>query len=60
METISEIKSHKSFEQLKAEYFPQLVKKERNKQKENDVENLAICLANKSFNEVISQNGKAM
>ncbi len=55
METINEIKNYKSFEQLKAEFFPQLVEKERNKQKENDIEKLAICLADKSFNEVIGE-----
>jgi hypothetical protein len=55
METISEIKNYKSFEQLKAEFFPQFVEKERNKQKENDIEKLAICLANKSFNDVLNK-----
>lgn len=60
MEAINERKSYKSFEQLKAELFPQLVEKERNKQKENDIEKLAISLANKSFNNVIGKSGEIL
>lgn len=54
MKTTDEIKNYNSFEQLKANFFPQLVEKERNKKKENDVVKLAISLADKSFNKVIS------
>jgi hypothetical protein len=60
MEAINEFKSYKSFEQLKAEFFPQLAEKERNKQKENDIEKLAISLANTSFNNVIGKSGKIL
>lgn len=55
MTTIIKPKNYKSFEQLKAELFPQLVEDERNSQERKDIEQFAINLANKSFDDVLSK-----
>ena len=56
METTNQTKIYNSFEQFKSSFFPQLVKKENEKQEQKNIKNFAVFLANQSVDRLLNQN----